>query len=166
MVNIRDVKLDDAKDILEIYKHYILNTAITFEITVPSLEEFEQRIKTISSSDPYLVLTLDKKLIGYAYAQTYKGREAYKYSKEISIYLDNNYTKNGYGALLYNELEKRLKDNNVTNLYSCITVLDDSNSIPFHEHLGFNEVGRFHKCGYKFNNWYDIVWMEKIINKH
>ena len=166
MINIRDVKLADAKDILEIYKHYILNTAITFEITVPSLEEFEQRIKTISSSNPYLVLTLNNKIIGYAYAQTYKGREAYKYSKEISIYLDNNYTKNGYGALLYNELEKRLKNNNVTNLYSCITVLDSSNSIPFHEHLGFNEVGRFHKCGYKFNNWYDIVWMEKIINKH
>ena len=166
MINIRDVKLADAKDILEIYKHYILNTAITFEITVPSLEEFEQRIKTISSSNPYLVLTLDNKIIGYAYTQTYKGREAYKYSKEISIYLDNNYTKNGYGALLYNELEKRLKDNNVTNLYSCITVLDSSNSIPFHEHLGFVEVGRFHRCGYKFNNWYDIVWMEKIINKH
>lgn len=166
MINIRDVKLDDAKDILEIYKHYILNTAITFEITVPSLEEFEQRIKTISSSDPYLVLTLDNKIIGYAYAQTYKGREAYKYSKEISIYLDKDYTKNGYGALLYNELEKRLKDNSVTNLYSCITVLNSSNSIYFHEHLGFVEVGRFHKCGYKFNNWYDIVWMEKIINKH
>lgn len=170
--SIRNVKIEDAKDILKIYEYYILNTAITFEISVPALEEFEERIRSISSSYPYIVLEENNKIIGYAYANTFKAREAYKYSVEISIYLDHNHIGKGYGKLLYNELEKKLESKGITNIYSCITYSDnndlyvDNKSEKFHEHLGFKLVGKMNKCGIKFDRWYSVIWMEKIIKEH
>ena len=76
------------------------------------------------------------------------------------------------GRKIYEALEKSLHDMGILNLYACISYpeKDDeyltTNSADFHEHLGFVKVGEFHKCGYKFNRWYDMIWMEKIIGKH
>lgn len=172
MIEIRDVSIGDTNDILKIYEYYILNTAITFEITVPTLEEFMKRIINIKCKYPYIVLLENNIIKGYAYSNYFKGREAYKYSNEISLYIDKDSRHKGYGKLLYLELEKRLKNEGITNLYSCISHIDvedeylDNNSELFHNHLGFKRVGLFSKCGYKFNRWYDMIWMEKIINDH
>ena len=65
-----------------------------------------------------------------------------------------------------------MKEMGILNLYACIAYPEEEdeyltkNSVRFHEHLGFKEAGRFHKCGYKFNRWYDMVWMEKLIGEH
>lgn len=172
MLEIRDVNISDADDLLNIYKYYILNTAITFEISVPTIDEFKERIEGIKTKYPYICLTEDDKIIGYAYANVFKGREAYRYSVEISIYLDKDSRNKGYGKKLYLELENRLKDMGIKNVYSCIshTSIEDeylnNKSESFHEHLGFRLIGIFNKCGYKFNRWYDMVWMEKIIGEH
>ena len=110
MIEIRNVKLEDAESLLNIYKYYVLKTAITFELEVPSLEEFKERIKNITKNYPYIVLEDDNKIVGYAYSNVFKGREAYKYSSEVTIYLDKDYYKKGYGKLLYNELEAKAKE--------------------------------------------------------
>ncbi|WP_081829922.1 GNAT family N-acetyltransferase [Butyrivibrio sp. NC2002] len=172
MITVRKAKLNDAGRLLEIYAYYITDTAITFEEEIPSLEEFENRIKTISNEHPYIVLEDDGEIYGYAYASSFVGRSAYGKSCELTIYLDKDARKKGYGRILYSELEKELKELGYTNMYACIgdPIFEDKyltkNSERFHEHLGFTKIGSFYKCGRKFGNWYNMIWMEKIIADH
>lgn len=172
MVEIRNANLDDVESLLNIYKYYVLNTAITFEVKVPTIDEFKERIKNISNKYPYICLLEDGIIKGYAYTHEFYGREAYKFSNEVTIYLDKDSKGKGYGKLLYNELEKRLKENGILNLYACIAspvIIDkylNNNSEEFHNHLGYKRIGLFTKCGYKFNTWYNMIWMEKIIGEH
>ena len=172
MVEIRLATISDTKDILKIYEHYVLNTAISFEYSVPTVVEFKNRIENTLKKYPYLVALIDNKVVGYAYAGSFVGREAYRFSAELTVYVDKDYQKIGIGKLLYKELEIRLKDMGIKNLYACVGVpveKDDEylnfNSVQFHEHLGFKQVGEFHKCGYKFDRCYNMVWLEKIIKE-
>ncbi|MBR6072412.1 MAG: N-acetyltransferase [Acholeplasmatales bacterium] len=172
MIEIRNVVKEDSNRILDIYRYYIINTAITFEEKVPTIEEFRNRIISISNKYPYICILEDGVIKGYAYSHEYYGRDAYKYSNEISIYIDKDSKGKGLGKMLYLELENRLKNMGITNLYSCIAHTDiedeylNNDSELFHNKLGFKRVGLFTKCGYKFNKWYDVIWMEKIINEH
>ena len=169
---IRSALPDDAVRILEIYSYYVENTAITFEIDVPSPDEFKKRITKTLARYPYLVLEEDGRIEGYAYAGVFYDRAAYDHSCEVTIYLDRNSHGKGYGRLLYGELEKLLKARGIINLYACIAdpVVEDeyltSNSEQFHAHLGYVKNGEFHKCGYKFGRWYNMIYMEKIIGEH
>lgn len=171
-MKIRKATIDDAIRLLEIYDYYVKNTAITFEYDVPSLEEFKNRIGSTLKKYPYLVIEEGGFIQGYAYAGAFVGRAAYDYSCELTIYLDHNSKGCGYGRALYEALEHALKDMGILNLYACIgdPVVEDEyltrNSEQFHQHLGFYKVGTFHKCGYKFNRWYNMIWMEKIIGEH
>jgi len=170
-VKIRNATLDDAKEILEIYAYYVKHKAISFECSVPSEKEFINRMKEVLAKYPYLVATEDEKIIGYAYAHPFVGREAYKYSVELTIYLKFGETKKGIGRKLYEKLEEELSKMDINNLYACIgdPITEDEyftkNSENFHARMGFVNVGTFHKCGYKFNRWYNMIWMEKIISK-
>ncbi|MCD8003213.1 MAG: N-acetyltransferase family protein [Clostridia bacterium] len=169
---IRDARLDDAERLVEIYAYYVKNTAITFEYEVPSLSEFQNRMKRTMEKYPYIVIEKDGKIEGYAYAGHFGGRKAYDWSCEMTVYLDFKAQKCGYGRRIYTALEEKLKRMGVQNLYTCVAYTDtedeylNKNSAEFHAHLGFREVGRFRQCGYKFNRWYDMIWMEKIIGKH
>ena len=169
---IRNVTEDDAKALLQIYSYYVENTAITFEYDVPGVEEFQNRIRTITKRYPYLALEEDGKILGYAYAGTFKPRAAYDWSVETTIYIDKNCKRNGYGKLLYERLEEELKKIDIKNMYACIAypVTEDAyltkDSRQFHEHLGFQLVGEFHQCGRKFDRWYNMIWMEKMIGEH
>lgn len=169
---IRTAKLEDAKEILDIYAYYVEHTAITFEYAVPSLARFQQRMKNIMQRYPYIVVERDGKIQGYAYAGPFKARDAYDWSCETTIYLAFSAQKCGLGRKLYEELEQRLYDMGILNLYACIGYpnVDDEyltkNSAQFHAHLGFKKAGTFHQCGYKFGHWYDMIWMEKMIGEH
>ena len=166
---IRNATVDDAAALLKIYAHYVENTAVTYEYTIPTLEEFRTRIATTLENFPYLVAELDGKIVGYAYAGKFVGREAYKISVELSIYLDKNFRGQGIGRKLYTELERHLKISGVKNLYACIGYPEVEDefltlaSVKFHERLGFKICGKFTECGCKFNRCYSMVWMEKIL---
>ena len=136
-LNIRQVTIEDTKDILKIYEPYILNTPITFEYDVPSIKEFEERIRKITSKYPYLVCEENNEIIGYAYASEYKGRKAYDYTVELSIYIKEGYNKKGIGKNLYMALIEILKKQNFKIVYACITVHKTLGSNKFHEKLGF-----------------------------
>lgn len=169
---IEKVMPEDAEELLEIYGPYVTDTAISFEYAVPSLEEFSQRIEDISSRYPYIKAVDNGKILGYAYANTFKGRKAYDYSVETTIYLLPDAKGNGIGRILYEVLEKSLKNMGILNMNACIAVTDTEDeiitnaSMYFHEKMGFDMVGKFHKSGYKFNKWIDMIWMEKMIGKH
>ena len=163
---------EDAEEILEIYKPYIENTAITFEYATPSAEEFKNRIINIKKRYPYIIANYKNKIVGYAYASSFKDRAAYDWAVEMSIYVHTDYRGKGIGKLLYSHIEKLLADRGFLNLYACIAYPETEDeyltkdSVKFHEKLGYSLIGEFHKCGYKFNRWYNMVWMEKFIGEH
>ena len=172
-MHIENVTKEDAAELLNIYSVYVRDTAISFEYDVPTTEEFEYRIETISARYPYIKAVDDKgKILGYAYATTFKNRRAYDWSVETTIYVSKDCRKKGIGRMLYTALEQSLKQMGILNMNACIAYTDKldkhltNDSKAFHESMGFQLVGRFHKCGYKFNTWYDMIWMEKLIGEH
>ena len=171
-MEIQPVKLEDAGELLSIYAPYVRDTAISFEYEVPSLSEFQDRIRNISSDLPYIKAVEAGKILGYAYAGKFKNRKAYDWSVEVTVYVRKDSRKSGVGKLLYNALEDSLKRIGVLNMNACIALPkgDDEHlskdSFYFHEKMGFHPVGTFHNSGYKFNTWYDMIWMEKIIGEH
>lgn len=171
-ITIRNAALADAPRILEIYAYYVEHTVITFEYDVPSLTEFEGRMRDIMQKYPYLVIERDGRIEGYAYAHAFVGRAAYDWAAELTIYLDHDARRGGLGRTLYEALADRLKGMGILNLYARIGYPQKEdeyltkNSAQFHAHLGFTLAGTFHNCGYKFGRWYDMICMEKIIGKH
>lgn len=172
MISIRHAKPEDAKALVEIYKPYVEHTAITFEYEVPTVEEFTQRIETTLQKYPYLVAEYYGEIVGYAYAAPFKTRAAYQWSVEVSVYVKRGKQGLGAGRLLYEALEHKLVNQGITNMYACIAYPETEdqyltkNSARFHEHMGFSLIGEFHKCAYKFETWYNMIWMEKWIGTH
>lgn len=169
---IKRVEMEDAEELMSIYAPYVKNTAISFEYEIPTVEEFMNRISQISSKYPYIKVVEDGKIMGYAYANTFKGRKAYDWSVETTVYVKQQVKRRGIGRLLYEQLEKSLTGMGILNMNACIAspVSEDDyltdDSYYFHKSMGFELIGRFHKSGYKFNSWYDIIWMEKMIGEH
>lgn len=171
-MEIKAVKEEDAEELLSIYAPYVLDTAISFEYEVPSLNEFQERIKRISSDFPYVKAVESGEIIGYAYASKFKDRRAYDWAVETTIYVREDKKRSGVGKMLYNALEDSLKRMGILNMNACIALpkqrderLSDD-SYLFHKEMGFDLVGKFCDCGYKFGKWYDMIWMEKIIGEH
>lgn len=172
MLTVRDAALADAGRLLEIYGYYVKNTAISFEYDVPSLEEFRRRMERTMERYPYLVVLEDGRIEGYAYAGPFKGRAAYDWACETTIYLAPDARKRGLGRAVYEALERALGAMGVLNLYACVALPEENdeyltaNSAEFHAHLGYRMVGTFRRCGRKFGRWYHMVWMEKLIGTH
>ena len=171
-VKIQVASVDDAEELLAIYAPYVEKTAITFEYEVPSVEEFKERIAHVLERFPYLKAVEDGRILGYAYVSPFKERAAYDWAVETSIYVDENVKHKGVGKKLHQALETVLKEQGILNMEACIGYPEeedeylDKNSAQFHAHLGYRMVGEFKKCGYKFDRWYNMVWMEYIIGEH
>lgn len=171
-IRVRTATVQDAENLLKIYAPYVERTAITFEYDVPTTEEFAERISRTLKKYPYLVAEINGEIAGYSYAGAFKGRPAYDWAVETTIYVDMDRKKTGIGRKLYESLELALRAQNILNLNACIAypVKEDEyltrDSVEFHEHLGYRMVGEFRECGYKFNRWYNMVWMEKHIGQH
>lgn len=171
-IQIRKASVSDAEELLGIYVPYVEKTAISFEWDVPSVSEFRRRIENTLKKYPYLVAEKDGEILGYAYTGAFVGRAAYDWAAEVSIYVKEDKRKTGVGRRLYQALEAVSQAQNILNLNACIGYPDEDdehltkNSVQFHGHLGYEMVGKFHKCGYKFGRWYHMVWMEKIIGVH
>lgn len=171
-MKVRTATPDDAEKLLAIYAPYVEHTAITFEYEVPSAEEFRKRIENTLKKYPYIVAEYEGKPVGYAYAGRFHEREAYDRCVETSIYVDKFMKHMGIGRILYDELERELRNRGFLNMYACIAYPKtedeylNKNSAKFHAHLGYRLVGEFYDCGYKFGRWYNMIWMEKLIGEH
>jgi phosphinothricin acetyltransferase len=172
VIKIRIAKADDAENLLKIYSPYIEKTAITFEYVPPTEAEFQARIERTLSRFPYLVAEAEGNIVGYAYAGYYIPRTACDHACEASIYISEVFRGKGIGEKLYSALENILKKQNITNIYASVAFaeLEDEHlshsSVRFHKRMGYKEIGRFSKCGYKFGKWYDLLWFEKFIGEH
>lgn len=171
-MNIRLATPQDCADLLAIYTPYIIHTAITFEYEIPDMMEFESRIKDTLSFYPYLAAVENEKIIGYAYASQFHTRAAYSHSAELSIYIEQNCRQHGIGKALYESLFQILRLQNIYMVHACIATCDNidehlnNDSILFHEKMGFSHSGKHELCGYKFNKWYNVIWMDKMIEAH
>ena len=132
-ITLRIATIKDADEILKIYSYYVKNTAISFEWTVPSLQDFSERIDNTLKKYPYIVAEISKnnqkQIIGYAYAGTFKTRAAYDWSVETSIYVDKDFRHYGIGKLLLERLEELLQKQNILNVNACIAFTEQENGI-------------------------------------
>ena len=126
-VCVRAATPQDAEQLLRIYTPFVISadcslSNVSFELEVPSVEEFRQRIVDISKKHPYLVGEVNGQVLGYVYCHPYRERLAYQWSVEVTIYLAPVGQGKGLGRLLYETMEKLLCLQGVTMAYSCITL--------------------------------------------
>ncbi|MDO5520176.1 MAG: GNAT family N-acetyltransferase [bacterium] len=161
--NIRFATPGDAKELLDIYAPYVETTAITFEYDVPSVEEFTQRIETISQSYPYLVYLVDGEIAGYAYASTFRTRAAFMWDVETSVYVKPEFHQKKVAAKLYEALLSLLTKQGFYNCYAYISV-PNPKSTHFHEKFGFTEIASYPDTGFKLGQWCSLSCMHKELN--
>ena len=150
----------DIPAMLEIYGPYVLNSTATFEYTVPTQEEFTRRFTTITAQYPWLVWEEEGTILGYAYASAPYTRAAYSWCAEPSIYLRPDARGRRIGTKLYTALEAFLTRQGYQVLYALVTE-ENRESIAFHEKFSYEKRAFFPDCGWKFNRWLGVFWMEK-----
>jgi phosphinothricin acetyltransferase len=166
-IRIRLATLQDAGAICDIYTPYVLTTAITFDITEPSVEEMSTKIETVLKERPFLVAEKDGEILGFAYASAFRPREAYVHAIETSVYIRQDYKAKGLGRRLYTALEDILRLQHVYTANACISYIEPpdeyspATSRLFHERMGYKQCAHIPNCGRKFNRWYGIIWMQK-----
>ena len=139
------------------------NTAISFEYTVPSLEDFTRRFLGIVAHFPWLVWEENGSVLGYAYGSLPFERAAYQWCAEASIYLRPEAQGRGIGKALYTVLEELLRLQGYCKVYAIITTAN-THSLGFHEAVGYRFTAQMPGCGYKLGQWHGTVWMEKDLN--
>lgn len=159
-MSVRPAKAEDIPAMLAIYAPFVLETAYSFEYTVPTEEEFLGRFEAHTALYPWLVWEEDGLVGGYAYAGRAFERAAYAWNAEVSCYLAPWCRGRGVGRQLYTALEALLRQQGVRKLYAIITGANTP-SLGFHAALGYRRAARFRDAGYKLGAWYDVLWMEK-----
>lgn len=150
----------DLPQILEIYAPYIRNTTVSFEYTVPTMEEFTDRFRSITAQLPWLVWEEAGRIQGYAYASLPFHRAAYRWCAESSIYLRPEAQGRGIGRTLQLTLEEILKRQGYAVLYAIVTS-ENTASLAFHKRLGYTVTAELPGCGYKFGRNLSVTWLEK-----
>lgn len=156
---IRMVEREDIPEILEIYAPYVLQSAVSFEETVPSEDEFWQRIQTIMKDCPFLVCEIDSKVAGYAYASMHRPRAAYRWAKEVSVYVHPGFRRKNIAKALYSCLIEIVRFQGIYTLLAIITLPNEA-SVKLHENMGFKQCAEFKNIGYKLGQWQTVGWWE------
>jgi phosphinothricin acetyltransferase len=159
---IRPVTTADAPALAAIYNHYVLNTIVTFEEEPITLAESKWRIEEVTATNPWLAAVEDGRILGYAYANKWKSRCAYRYAVESTVYLDKDATGRGLGTQLYTALLAELKKRGLHGVIGGIA-LPNAASVALHEKLGFKKIGQFKEVGWKFEKWIDVGYWELIL---
>ncbi len=157
---LRLADLSDLDEILSIYAPYVADTTISFEYTVPSRQTFRQRFQDITAQFPWLVWEEGGKILGYAYASAPFERAAYRWCAEPSIYLRPQAAGTGIAQRLYEALEWILREQGYRVLYAIVTA-ENARSRRFHEKLGYTLRAELPACGWKFDRWVGVIWLEK-----
>ena len=152
---IRSVTLNDAKELVAIYNHYVLNTVVTFDDIPFSEEAFKDKIASIISNYPFFVYEEDTKILGYAYANKWREKPAYRHTVESTVYVHHEAQGKQIGFKLYTELLNHLKADKYHVVVGGLTLPNDA-SVKLHEKFGFNQVAHFKQVGLKFNSWLDV----------
>ncbi|MCS4292129.1 phosphinothricin acetyltransferase [Comamonas sp. BIGb0152] len=165
MPSVRFSSPEDIPAITRIYAHHVRHGTGSFETDAPSEDEMARRREEVLSRQlPYLVAEdADGQVIGYAYANWFKARPAYRFSAEDSIYVADGQHGRGLGRLLMNALIAHCEAAGVRKLIAVIGDSSNAGSVGVHTAAGFTPVGTMRSVGWKFGRWLDIVMMEKTL---
>ncbi len=159
-MQIRDATEADGAACAAIYEPYVHDTVITFETVPPSAEEMAGRIADSLRGHAWLVAQDGDRVVGYAYAGTYKVRAAYAWACEVSVYLEMGLRRTGLGRAMYEELFSRLIDRGFLTAVAGMT-LPNPASEGLHRALGFEPAGTYRKIGFKHGAWHDVAWAQR-----
>ena len=164
MTHIRPITPSDLARVTAIYGHHVRHGTGTFETDPPSEEAMSQRLADVLSKGlPWLVLTQDEQVMGFAYANWFKPRPAYRFSAEDSIYLHPDAAGQGYGKTLLDALITQLESLGIRQVIAVIGDSANAGSIGLHRSLGFEHTGILKASGWKFDQWLDVVLMQKTL---
>jgi len=158
-LTIRSATGADAARIAEIYGHYVRETPASFEIDPPRAQEMLGRIEAGTGTYPWLVAEEDSAVVGYAYGGEFRKRAAYRWSAEVSVYIDAEHRARGAGRALMSRLLDQLRAGDFANAFAGVT-LPNPASVRLFESLGFEPIGVFRNAGYKFGAWHDVGWWQ------
>lgn len=162
MAEVRDASERDAEACAAIYAPYVTDTAITFESDPPPPEEMAGRIAAAGRTHAWLVLEDDGRIVGYAYGGPYKARAAYRWSCEVSVYVEPGRRRTGAGRSLYEALFARLAGRGFRTVVAGMTLPNEA-SVGLHRALGFEPVGVYRRIGWKNGRWHDVAWTQRAI---
>jgi len=157
---IRTAHIADARDIQAIYAPVVTATAISFELEPPSIAQIEDRIRDTLPRFPYLVCVEDEEVMGYAYAGAHRERAAYRWSVDVTIYVNEVARRSGVGRSLYGSLIRILQRQRFHAAFAGIT-LPNEGSVALHRSLGFQLVGVYEEVGFKFGRWHGVSWWRR-----
>ncbi len=152
---IRNVHINDAKQLLDIYNYYVINTVVTFDLEALTLEIFKDKITTITSDYPFIVYEENNEILGYAYGSKFRPKSAYNHTIESTVYLKHGEQGKQIGSKLYSELLRLLKLQQAHVVLGVLTLPNDA-SVKLHEKFGFKQVAHLKEVGLKFGNWQDV----------
>ena len=156
---VRPASAQDAGACLAIYRPYVQNTAISWEIDVPTADEMAARIGGLRATHDWLVLERDDQIIGFAYGQPLKRLAAFQWSAETGIYVDVHHHRAGGGRELYTQLLRRLTERGYRLAFAGITQPNEASN-GFHRSFGFQDAGLYRRVAWKHHSWHDVAWMQ------
>ena len=160
---VRSASSADANALARIYNYYIENTVITFEEEPVSPQTMAARLAEVQAlSFPWLVAEVGGKVIGYAYANKWKVRSAYRHSVETTIYLEPGHEGRGVGKTLYAALLPPLRARGIHAVIGGAALPNEA-SVALHEKLGFDHVGTFREVGFKHGRWVDVGYWQLVL---
>ena len=160
---IRAARLDDLEALTDIYNHYIVNTAITFDLETFTAAERRGWFDDHHASGPHRLLVATDghgRCLGYASSSRWRPKSAYNTTVETSVYCHPDALGRGCGTALYTALFAALKNEEVHTIVAGVS-LPNPASLSLHERFGFRPVGVFHAVGRKFDKFWDVAWFER-----
>ncbi len=157
---VRDATADDAAACRDVYAPYVTGTAVSFETHPPTAVEMAARIAAAQERHAWLVLEADGGVHGFAYGGPFTGREAYRWSCSVSVYLEPGRRRTGAGRALYGALFERLAARGYRRALAGVALPNDA-SLGLHRALGFEPVGTYRRVGWKAGAWHDVTWLQR-----
>jgi L-amino acid N-acyltransferase YncA len=164
-MHIRLATLEDAPAIAAIYRPYVEDSIVSFELEAPSETLMRERMQKVLTKLPWLVCEQEGGVIGYAYASPHRDRAAYQWSVDVSVYLRQGLQRRAFGRVLYSELFTLLVQQGYYTAFAGISV-PNAASVGLHESFGFEPVGTYRKAGFKFGAWHDVGWWQKPLRNY
>jgi L-amino acid N-acyltransferase YncA len=160
--SLRIAREADAEGVAAIYAPMVRDTAISFEVDPPDVDEMRRRIRSTLATHPWLVCADDDEVRGYAYASRHRDRAAYRWSADVTVYVHAQARGRGIGSALYAALVPMLTRQGFRRAYAGIT-LPNHASVSLHESAGFTRLAVYAGVGWKLGAWHDVGWWERAL---
>lgn len=159
---VRDASEGDAQACAAIYAPYVRETAVSFESEPPTAAQMAERIAAATRTHGWVVLEDGDRVVGYAYGGPHQQRAAYRFSCEVSVYVEQGRRRTGSGRALYEALFERLTARGYLMAVAGMTLPNEA-SAGLHQSMSFEPVGIYRRIGWKFGRWHDVAWVQRAL---